>query len=229
MVKQVFWSLADRSEIEKENPFLSEAEQAIFDRFRFELRRNSYLAGRWVAKDLIKKALSLDNAFCEISILNESSGKPYAIIGDIPLDGELSISHGGCWAVAALSVDGLRVGVDVEVVTPRPKSFVGDYFTSDEIEILECRLENYDRAVTLIWSAKEAMLKALGLGLRLDTRRVWVDSYNNPKEGNPEGWNRLTLGTIDDTWSGYWRQIEGAVLVFVTDSQRDSEVELIRV
>lgn len=219
----------DQTKIDRGALFLSDTEQAVFDGFCFDLRRESYLAGRWVAKCLIQKALSLGNSFCEIAIQNESSGKPYAVINGVPLDGELSISHAGRWAAAALSIDGLQVGIDVEVVTSRPRSFVMDYFTPDEIEILDSQSGNDDRNVTLIWSAKEALLKALGLGLRLDTRRIWVDSIDLPGEGSSDGWNRLHLRTSDGVWDGYWRQVVGAVLVCVTDSQSKAEVELVRI
>jgi phosphopantetheinyl transferase len=227
--KQVFWSLTDKTKFDLKTSFLSKAEQAVYDGFRFDLRRNSFLAGRWVAKGLIQQAVSLDCSYGEISILNESSGKPYALVEGELLESVISISHAGKWAAAALSVDGLRVGMDVEVVTPRQGSFVADYFTSREFEILEDQSENYDRNVTLIWSVKEATLKALGLGLRLDTRKVWVDSLDLPQERNSVGWNRLSLGAIEGVWDGYWRQIEEAVLVCVADSQIGSEVELVRV
>lgn len=159
MKRKVFWSLSGQTHSDRTDQFLSEAEQRIFDEFRFDLRRSSFLAGRWVAKGLIQKALSLENAFTDIAILNESSGKPYAVIDGERLEGELSISHAGKWAAAILSVDGVQAGVDVEVIVPRPRSFVTDYFTSSEIELLEGHPGNDDRDVTLIWSAKEAALK----------------------------------------------------------------------
>ena len=229
MISRVFWSLSDQTSTDRPDQFLSEAEQTIFEKFRFDLRRSSFLAGRWVAKGLIQKALSLENAFSEIAILNESSGKPYAVIDGERLEGELSISHAGKWAAAVLSLDGVQVGVDVELIAPRPKSFVADYFTSSEIELLKSHPGNDDRDVTLIWSAKEAVLKALGLGLRLDTRRVIVTSLEDPLEGRLDGWNKLSLESVEKGWFGYWRQVEDAVLVCAVDSSGGKNINLIKV
>ncbi|MBG0786641.1 MAG: 4'-phosphopantetheinyl transferase superfamily protein [Anaerolineaceae bacterium] len=228
MNKRVYWSIADVTDIERSTSFLSEAEQSIYDKFRFDLRRDSFLAGRWVAKGLIRKALSLSCSYCDISILNETSGKPYAVVEGERLDSELSISHSGDWAAAALSVDGLQIGVDVEVVSPRPNSFAADYFTSAECALLNDQSENYDRNVTVIWSAKEAMLKALGLGLRLDTRRVQVTAIGSGHENNPDGWLPLEIESENNAWVAYWQQLNEAVLVCAIKLTDTCEIELIK-
>jgi phosphopantetheinyl transferase len=227
--KRVYWSIADEASIDCRTSYLSKAEQSIFDGFRFDLRRDSFLAGRWVAKRLIQNVLLPDKSFCEISILNESSGKPYAVYDGERLDGELSISHAGKWAAAALSVDGLSVGVDIEVTTPRSSAFVVDYFSSGECALLNDRTDKYDLNVTVIWSAKESMLKALGLGLRLDTRRVRVTSIGFHRGSGSDGWNPLGLESDNSVWVGCWRQINEVVLVCAICLTHPCEIELLKV
>jgi 4'-phosphopantetheinyl transferase len=228
--KRVFWSLSDRAELAGADLFLSELERSIYDGFRFDLRRESFLAGRWIAKRLIRGVLDQDRPPSEISVLNDPDGEPYAVIDGERLAGVLSLSHAGEWAVAALSLDGVRVGVDVEVVRPRPASFAGDYFTPGELDLLQSPPEDYDRDVTLIWSAKEAMLKALGLGLRLDTRRVRVTAIGRSLEPDSGVWKPLSLSSEGSTWSGRWQTLEGGVLVCAVEGldERDT-IDLVEV
>jgi len=222
-------SIVDISNIENKTFFLSKAEQSIYDAFHFDLRRNSFLAGRWVAKGMIQNALFREKSLREISILNENSGKPYAVIDGERLDVELSISHAGRWAAALLSVDRLQVGVDIEGNSPRAKSFVTDYFSSAECALLDDQSNNYVRNATLIWSAKEAMLKALGLGLRLDTRHVQVTDIGTGQESHIDGWNHLGLDSENGDWVGCWRQVSDAVVVCAIYLPQPYKIDLITI
>ena len=72
-----------------------------------------------------------------------------------------SLSHSGSWVVCALS--GAPVGVDVE--QPRCTEAVARrYFLPAELEALPDRSAG---SLTRLWTAKEAFVKALGLGLTL--------------------------------------------------------------
>ena len=65
------------------------------------------------------------------------------------------------------------VGADIEHVEPRDPAFVRDFFTTGEAErVWRCPAKQRDTLVTVLWSAKEAVLKVLRLGLTVDTRRV---------------------------------------------------------
>jgi 4'-phosphopantetheinyl transferase len=67
----------------------------------------------------------------------------------------------------------VQVGVDIEGIGPRSDNFVQAYFAADEMRWIGQALGD-DQALlaTVTWSAKEAVLKALQLGLTVDTRRV---------------------------------------------------------
>jgi phosphopantetheinyl transferase (holo-ACP synthase) len=63
----------------------------------------------------------------------------------------------------------------MERIETRGWEFVDDFFTPDEIaQVRETSLAERDTLVTAIWSAKEAVLKALHVGLTVDTRCVSV-------------------------------------------------------
>jgi 4'-phosphopantetheinyl transferase len=91
-------------------------------------------------------------------------------------------------------------------VEPRTDRFVTDFFTVVEAEYVlglpagEARNE----AANLIWSAKEAALKLLQVGLRADTRTVAVTL---DRDVRPDGWAALVVtGSGGDPMPGWWRR-----------------------
>ena len=79
-------------------------------------------------------------------------------------------------AACAWSNEGTEpVGIDLDRVEHRDESFLTDYFTAGEQAFTRALPEHLrDLWVTLAWSAKEAVLKVLGVGLRMDTRKVEI-------------------------------------------------------
>lgn len=56
---------------------LSEKEKKLYDSFKSVNRRKEFAAGRFSAKESIVKCLDKKIIFNKITILNDSSGKPY--------------------------------------------------------------------------------------------------------------------------------------------------------
>lgn len=159
--------------------FLSVSESKTYQGLRFPKRRHEWLLGRWTAKQLLQHSLAgyeglpLD----AISVANDPDGAPYLVVeGEGRLPVSLSISHRAGRAVCALSpAASPSIGVDLEHIETRAPAFVNDFFTADEAErVWTCPDPLRDTLVTVIWSAKEAVLKALREGLRLDTRAVEI-------------------------------------------------------
>lgn len=181
--------------------FLSAAERETLASLRFPKRRQEWLLGRWTAKQLLKRfcdeyaTLPLD----AISIGNDPDGAPYlSVAGQGRLDLSLSISHRNDRAFCALLAPPPKrggptqatVGADLEEVEPRDPAFVRDFFTAAEAErVWRCAPEIRDTLVTTLWSVKEAVLKALRLGLTVDTRRVevWHVAGIESLGGSPSG------------------------------------------
>jgi phosphopantetheinyl transferase len=69
----------------------------------------------------------------------------------------------------------IPLGCDLELIEARSDSFIADYFTEYEQTIIaQGRGDQRDQLVTTLWSAKESALKALQVGLRVDTRSVQI-------------------------------------------------------
>lgn len=177
--KMIFWTLARPAwdEVNPPDDFLSGEERKRLSEFRFQKRRTDWLRGRWTAK----KLLQLADPSCRnlpiqtVQVANEPEGAPYLLIGENQrYPGILSISHCGPYALCALSKS--RMGCDLEHIERRSDIFIEDFFTRAEVQrVRESSDELRPILVNLIWSMKEAVLKSIGKGLRLDTRMVEVD------------------------------------------------------
>lgn len=188
---------------------LSAQELHRFAQMRFPKRRDEWLAGRITAKTLLTQCVPELSGVehRRLTIANHPEGAPYALLDGEPFPLQLSLSHREGMAAAAvvLSTE-VGLGIDLEWVEDRDASFYADYFTTGEVRLLnEFSLDKTAWAGTIIWSAKEAMLKAIGQGLRVDTRSVEIMRIANKLE---EGWGQLELnvpGVPDSHWHGFWR------------------------
>ncbi len=165
-----------------------------------------------------------------IMIDNDPDGAPYAawagpetkpgrMVGEqqrMPVS--LSISHSNGVAFCAVAdwrqTPETTVGVDLEYVEPRELSLARDVFALEEREVVRTLERSaYDWTVTAIWSAKEAVLKTLREGLRIDTRVVIC--LIDPAQVLREDWTPFTIRFADrlthpaahrGDWSGWHRR-----------------------
>lgn len=109
---------------------------------------------------------------------------------DPPLD--LSMSHSGRWTAVAVSRSG-RIGIDIEAVRSVTTTLARRCLSGDELAWLDdvepgtCRSHRFFQ----LWTAKEAYLKATGVGLAVDPRDVRIDCSG----GEP-----FLLGEAADSW-----------------------------
>jgi 4'-phosphopantetheinyl transferase len=110
---------------------------------------------------------------------------------------------------------GISPGVDLERMRPHPKALpiARRYFSPDETALLEALpVELRDRAFLELWTAKEAVLKALGRGLAFGLDRLSIAGSSEwPVLGRLEGheatqWqlHRLALG-VDHVGALAWQ------------------------
>jgi 4'-phosphopantetheinyl transferase len=160
---------------------LAPAEEVQHAGLRVEKRRRDWLLGRWTAKHLLQsylqreagRVITLDG----LLIGQDGGGAPFASLAGPPperLSISLSISHSGDRAFCALTdQQGLSVGADTELVRLGLDEMARQFFAIEESAWLDSLAPAARPAgIIAVWSAKEAVLKALRLGLAADTRRV---------------------------------------------------------
>jgi 4'-phosphopantetheinyl transferase len=213
MPATVYWTLVGATPIslEKNSGFLSPAEQEKLASLRFAKRRYEWLLGRWAAKSLVHSLRQYHGySMAAIEIGHAPAGAPCISLPDGSISPDcLSISHRDGLALCAVTTGrDLRIGADLEKIEARADNFLKDYFTTAENGWVESLPpETRDLHQTLIWSAKEAMLKALGVGLRWDTRQVEVRATQGG-ESLPGEWQELRVATPheDHNWSAWWQR-----------------------
>jgi 4'-phosphopantetheinyl transferase len=189
------------------NRWLSPLERTVEATLRWPKRRLDWRLGRWVAKRAVIACLPDEHIEPpDIEILAQETGAPAArvLAGPLPIAVSVSISHSDGVGLAAAAKGAIALGCDVERVEPRTERFVADYFTAAERERV-ARTAAVDRPmlVTLIWSAKEAALKVLGEGMRLDTRAVSVEVPMTPLAAWGQG-AALRVRLPDARWIPGW-------------------------
>ena len=125
------------------------------------------LAGQAAARAAVRAASGWDST--EFSVLRDDDGAPYAL-GPDDTHMAVSLTHADGGALAVAGQGAGRVGVDAERIVLRSPAFTRAWLTPAEQQ----RDAASALAVTRAWCAKEAVLKALGTGLRVHPRNVEV-------------------------------------------------------
>jgi 4'-phosphopantetheinyl transferase len=214
--------------------WLSPRELARLGDMRFTKRRNEYLLRRWVGKRTLAARVGLDTdpaSLAGIEVLNRVSGAPFVVVAGAPAPWDISLSDRAGCAVAVISASGSGAagsgaagsgtagpsGIDLELVEARSEGFISDFLTRAEGDWVRGPAAaepglGQDAAANLVWSAKEAALKVLHLGLRADTRSVEISVESGPRV---EGWARFVAARPDGrVLHGWWRR-DGRFLLTV--------------
>jgi phosphopantetheinyl transferase (holo-ACP synthase) len=157
------------------------------------------MAAKALAADVLQARFGLRPGVEDVVVQKDVHGSPsLAVRGalqdrlDAGMLPPISLAHSDGVAVAALSlVPGVRVGIDIERIAPRPNGFAETWLAEGEagLAILdgEGRPASEEARLTAIWCLKEATTKALGLGFKLAPVEVVVEAVD------PDGAARLRL------------------------------------
>lgn len=149
-----------------DSSWLSDSEMERIVTLRIDARRNHYLAGHWLVRELLSQAFG--KAPSCWSLQERKSLPPKVIHGD--QDIRISISHSGDWIAAAVA--DVAMGIDIE---QRPRHLDAS---------IEALLLNADEmpgnlesdALLQRWVAKEAWLKAhAGAALPLQLKSMQLN------------------------------------------------------
>jgi 4'-phosphopantetheinyl transferase len=148
-------------------PLLSPDDLTRAERFRFDLHRRRFIAGRGALRFLLTDLTGCEPA--ELTLIAGPEGKPM-----LPGGPSFNLSHSEQHLLIGITADG-RLGVDIEVKKPIPDALAlaRTHFADEEVAAL-CGLsaEELGAAFLRIWTRKESLLKALGTGLSLPLDHV---------------------------------------------------------
>ena len=218
---EVHWLEKDASSVPAGDAWLSASERARLAALRIPKRRADWRLGRWTAKCALSLYWSSPLDFAELAAIElpaAPSGAPEVFLRGRPAAVVLSLSHSQGRGLCAISGTS-AVGCDLESIEQRSPAFLADFFTDDEQKLAaDTPARHRDRLVTLLWSAKESALKALGCGLRADTRCVNV--LPESLLAASESWSPLSVNhSSGKIFRGWWSESRGLVRTIVAQQE----------
>lgn len=162
-----------RQRTEHLTDLLDVKEQKRAERFKFEVDRERFVLGHGWMRELLGHYLGV--APQAIAAERGRFGKPFLPDGHF----SFNLSDTKDAVVLAVALD-MELGVDVETVDRRVdhRSVSAHYFTPEEQDHI-ARSDDPKRTFLELWTRKEAVLKASGVGIMDDLRSLRVDQAVN--------------------------------------------------
>lgn len=219
---EIYWLEQNASDMPCEDRWLSGRECAWLAGLHIPKRRVDWRLGRWTSKCAISRYFNLGDdpdALAAVEVWPEPSGVPKAFHRGQPAPLVLSLSHSHGTGLCTIAPLGAESGCDLERIEPRTAAFIADYFTVGEQSLVaQTPAARRDELLTLLWSVKESVLKALGCGLRLDTRSVNASPADILRL-NREEWRPVTASHDPGReFHGWWRESRGFVYTILVGS-----------
>jgi 4'-phosphopantetheinyl transferase len=187
--------------VEKHSPanalwsLLSPEERDRAERFLFDAPRWRFIVGRAALRTLLGRYL--DMPATKIAVCDDANGKPQLAKPHEAAQLRFNIAHSGMLALVAVT-RGCEIGVDVEQIraVDHREEISRRFFHDEEVRaILSTALDERSTAFLRCWTAKEAVLKAVGVGLSVslagfqvpigEHEGCWV--HLNPAHVGPPG------------------------------------------
>lgn len=141
---------------------LSADELARFRAMGSASARDSFVASQTALREVLAGYTRMPPG--NLAFVRGRNGKPQLVPETTGI--RFNVSHSGRWGLIAVAA--AEVGVDVEMIRPRRASarLAERFLTDGERQLMRQRESSHGRAAFfMIWSRKEAYLKATGLGL----------------------------------------------------------------
>ena len=167
-------------QIECLESFLSEDEIVRANKFRFARHHRRFVVARGILRKLLGSYLNINPKNLVFTYGNK--GKPFLNrVAECPLQFNLSHSHE--YALFGFTFKHL-IGVDLEYQRPMPDALkiARRFFSQQEFQMIEeVEAERRLQLFFQLWTAKEAYLKALGIGLTdsLASVEIAIDRSDN--------------------------------------------------
>lgn len=143
-------------------------------RFTFEKDRNQFITTHGSLRKILSQYLSVRPE--KIQFSHTTNRKPFIVFPVTTL--KFNISHSENKILIAVSDN--EIGVDIEKIKPEfaHKDVVEKYFTANEKKAI-LNAEKPHEVFYKLWTRKEAILKATGMGIAADLRSIEVCSVEN--------------------------------------------------
>ena len=201
-----YWLEQRLSDVPNMDAWLSYGEREQANAMHVPKRRSDWRLGRWTAKLALASFYQLPatpDVLASIELRAADSGVPVVFHSGKISDLAISLSHSNGSAFFTIAPRGRKIGCDIEKIEPRSAIFIEDYCTESELHLIDAvAVESRPLLVNLIWSAKESVLKLLGLGLRGETRSISVVVDPRSLASGTEQW--LTFQARSNTAQGFY-------------------------
>ncbi|HQV50610.1 MAG: 4'-phosphopantetheinyl transferase superfamily protein [Flavobacteriales bacterium] len=162
-----------RNKAEQYWELLDSAEHARADRFRFEKDKERFVLGHGWLRELLGVYLDLDPAL--VVMERGDYGKPF--LAKSRLQFNLSDTKDAVFVAFTL---GNEIGADVETMTRKvDHASVSEYYFTPEEIVDMSKAPDAKRRFLELWTRKEAVLKASGVGIMDDLSVLRVDALVN--------------------------------------------------
>jgi len=185
---------------------LSAEERQTYDRLRVQKRRRDFLGGRIAAKRAVQKThgIPFDRITIRRDQAPETEGRPLVLVDGGSIDLFVSLSHSTDLAIATVSNN--DVGLDLEIIKERDRSFADLFLTPTERRsLLTIAVEDHAAHLTNLWCVKEAYAKWRGKGLTIPFSELTVPHGLEVETGSfcfgddEMSWAKV-FGPVNDTF-----------------------------
>jgi 4'-phosphopantetheinyl transferase EntD len=158
---------------DRRDQFLHAEEQSYFATLKFERRQISFLAGRYCAKRALQH---LCPAAEPASFPIRPGVFQQPVVHGLRANLQVSISHAHVWAAAVAFPEEHPMAIDIEEVKADKADAIRSQLTPSEYGLVAPLAGGELRALTLLWTAKEAMAKVIRCGMMTPFTMFEIDS-----------------------------------------------------
>lgn len=156
-------ALMSLSELKKSaHLFLHRQEMMYFSTLKYPKRQLSYLLGHFVAKQAIAsctKHIALNEMLIEYGIFN------FPLIVGAVNRLNVTYSHSSHYGIALTYPETCPIGIDLEQINVDKTIVIASQLTDEEKRLIQNLDEPQENLLTLVWTIKEALSKALRTGM----------------------------------------------------------------
>jgi len=182
----VFCARIAEHTVEDKQCLLSPEEQARMARFKFLDDRQRYLMAHGLKRVCLSRLLN--TPWDALAFSQTETGKPVCTVGtEAGRAVDFNLSHSGDWAVMGVSSSAVfsssaSIGVDVEPKYRKGAIHIAPRVLSEAQQVSLSEASSGDECFMRYWTQKEAISKAMGLGLSADFKQIdcsgaWGASY----------------------------------------------------